>query len=82
MSVPPLSLPLLCGAAARDSIVDGGVHDAFYIDRFAFMNQHCGLNYETCDWSAGTGNVHPSAMGFEALAGKMFTAVKTLAASD
>ena len=38
------------------------------LDMYAFVNQHCGLNYETCDWSAGQGNVHFSTLGFQALA--------------
>ena len=49
------------------------------LDMFGFVNAHCGDNYETCDWSAGKGNVHPSAAGFVALARKMATVVGAIA---
>ena len=49
------------------------------LDMFGFMNAHCGENYETCDWSAGKGNVHPSAAGFAALARRMATVVGAIA---
>jgi len=50
------------------------------VDMYAFVNKHCGFNYETCDWSVGKGNVHFSAAGFKALAGEMAKAVKGIAA--
>ena len=64
--------------AAASKIMDAS--NINVIDMYSFMNAHCGVNYETCDWSGGTGNVHPSALGFQALALKMFTAIKALAA--
>ena len=48
------------------------------VDMYSFVNQHCGINYETCDWSAGTGNVHFAPVGFAALAGRMATAIEGL----
>ena len=51
--------------AAAAIMAAGGIPT---LDMYAFVNQHCGLNYETCDWSAGQGNVHFSTLGFQALA--------------
>ena len=51
------------------------------VDMYSFVNQHCGLNYETCDFSARKGNVHFTPLGFTALAGRMATAIKRIVAS-
>lgn len=51
------------------------------VDMYAFVNLHCGLNYETCDYSQGKGNVHFTPLGFTALAGRMATAIKGIVGS-
>ena len=51
------------------------------VDMYAFVNRHCGLNYETCDYSQGKGNVHFTPLGFTALAGRMATAIKGIVGS-
>ena len=65
--------------AAAAIMAAGGIPT---LDMYAFVNQHCGLNYETCDWSAGQGNVHFSTLGFQALAAKMATAIDGLKSDD
>jgi hypothetical protein len=42
------------------------------------VNDHCGVNYSTCDWSPGLGNVHFNTEGWAAMAQKMAPVIKSM----
>jgi hypothetical protein len=55
-------------------------HQVETLDMYAFINDHCGANYSTCDWSPGMGNVHFNDAGWQAMANKMAPAIQSMLA--
>lgn len=49
------------------------------LDLYSYVVDHCGHNFELCDWMSGTRNVHPSPLGFQHLAAQMASAIKQIA---